>query len=348
MPDTKKKQNAAATPKKKTTPKKKPAAKAKKSAKKTGTAAKTVKKTLPPPMTEQELRQREEDARIEDIAENIAADEDLAAHDPDTKELQEQEPEQEDYGLIPVLIIAALIAFVFRIFVFQPFNIPSGSMFPNLLVGDYLFVSKYSYGYSRYSFPDWLFVDFDGRVMTTPPKRGDVVVFRQPKELYVDYIKRVIGLPGDKIQMREGILYINGKVVPREFLNVEELVEEGQNTVYSKYEETLPNGVKHFIYEKSDWEFYDDTREYEVPEGHYFVMGDNRDGSLDSRATDKLGPIPEENLIGKARVLFFSTEGIGDACPLDDSFFRYPKNLACLIWHGTKSIRYSRLFKIVH
>jgi len=347
MPETQKKKNATSTPKKKTAVKKKPAAKTKKTVKKAKAAAtKTVKKNLSPPMTQQELLEREEEALVESLAENINADEKLTAYSNDATD--EQEPVQEDYGLIPVLIVAALIAFCFRIFIFQPFNIPSGSMYPNLLVGDYLFVSKYSYGYSRYSFPDWLFVDFDGRVMDTPPTRGDVVVFRQPKELYVDYIKRIIGLPGDKIQMREGILYINDKVVPREFLNVEERVEEGQNEVYSKYEETLPNGVKHFIYEKSDWEFYDDTREYEIPEGHYFVMGDNRDGSLDSRATDKLGPIPEDNLIGKARVLFFSTEGIGDACPLDDSFFRYPKNLACMIWHGTKNIRYNRLFNIVH
>src|SRR5690606_9141954 len=114
-------------------------------------------------------------------------------------------------------------------------------------------------------------------------------------QMHVDYIKRIIGLPGDKIQMREGLLYINDEIVPREFLNTEERGENGVLDVYSKYEETLPNGVKHYIYEKSDWEFYDDTREYEVPEGHYFVMGDNRDGSLDSRATDKVGLVPKEN-----------------------------------------------------
>ncbi len=346
MPETKKKQKTAAaakkTPaaKKKTAPKKKPAKAAKK------TAAKTTKKILPPPVTEQELQEREKEARAAELAAAIEADQ-AVPEDDDTDEKDEQEI-KEDYGLLPVLVFAALIALCFRIFIFQPFNIPSGSMYPNLLVGDYLFVSKYSYGYSRYSFPDWLFVAFKGRILEKEPQRGDIVVFRQPHQLNVDYIKRVIGLPGDKVQMREGLLYINDEIVPREFVATEERGENGLIDVYSKYEETLPNGVKHYIYEKSDWEFYDDTREYEVSDGHYFVMGDNRDGSLDSRATNKVGLVPKENLIGQAKLLFFSTEGVGNACPLGDGFFRYPRNLGCLIWHGLKNIRYSRLFQRLH
>lgn len=342
MPETKKQKSSSAAPKKKQIAKKKT------SAKKT---AKTAKKKLPPPVTEQELREREKEARAEALAAAITADNAVPEDDEDGDTGQEKDDRketQEDYGILPVLVIAALIALCFRIFVFQPFNIPSGSMYPNLLVGDYLFVSKFSYGYSRYSFPDWLFVDFKGRVFEKEPERGDIAVFRQPRQMHVDYIKRIIGLPGDTVQMREGLLYLNGEIVPREFLGTEERGENGVTDVYSKYEETLPNGVKHYIYEKSDWEFYDDTIEYEVPDGHYFVMGDNRDGSLDSRATDKVGLVPKENLIGKAKLLFFSTEGIGDACPLGDGFFRYPKNLGCLIWHGVKNIRYSRMFRPVH
>lgn len=342
MPETKKQKSSSAAPKKKQIAKKKT------SAKKT---AKTAKKKLPPPVTEQELREREKEARAEALAAAITADNAVPEDDEDGDTGQEKDDRketQEDYGILPVLVIAALIALCFRIFVFQPFNIPSGSMYPNLLVGDYLFVSKFSYGYSRYSFPDWLFVDFKGRVFEKEPERGDIAVFRQPRQMHVDYIKRIIGLPGDTVQMREGLLYLNGEIVPREFLGTEERGENGVTDVYSKYEETLPNGVKHYIYEKSDWEFYDDTIEYEVPDGHYFVMGDNRDGSLDSRATDKVGLVPKENLIGKAKLLFFSTEGIGDACPLGDGFFRYPKNLGCLIWYGVKNIRYSRMFRPVH
>lgn len=343
MPETKKQKSTATAPKKKPAAKKKTAPKKKPAAK---TARKTVKKALPPPMTAQELLEREAEA----LAAAIEADADVPEDENDETDKDEDDrpAAEEDYGILPVLIVAALIAFCFRIFVFQPFNIPSGSMYPNLLVGDYLFVSKFSYGYSRYSFPDLLFVDFKGRVFEKEPERGDIAVFRQPRQMHVDYIKRIIGLPGDKIQMREGLLYINDEIVPREFLNTEERGENGMLDVYSKYEETLPNGVKHYIYEKSDWEFYDDTREYEVPEGHYFVMGDNRDGSLDSRATDKVGLVPKENLIGKAQLLFFSTEGIGNACPLGDGFFRYPQNLGCLVWHGVKNIRYSRMFRPVH
>ncbi|TNE28383.1 MAG: signal peptidase I [Alphaproteobacteria bacterium] len=353
MPETKKKQSTTAADKKKNTAKKKAAPKKKPVKKSTKAAAKTTKKILPPPMTEQELREREEEARAEALAAAIESDQNIPDDDNENEDEENEghEDEQtgeEDYGLLPVLITAAIIALCFRIFIFQPFNIPSGSMYPNLLVGDYLFVSKYSYGYSRYSFPDWLFVQFKGRIMEKEPQRGDIVVFRQPHQLHVDYIKRIIGMPGDKIQMREGLLYLNDEIVPREFVATEERDENGLIDVYSKYEETLPNGVKHYIYEKSDWEFYDDTREYTVDDDHYFVMGDNRDGSLDSRATDKVGLVPKENLIGQAKLLFFSTEGIGNACPLGDGFFRYPRNLGCLIWHGLKNIRYSRLFTRLH
>ncbi len=209
------------------------------------------------------------------------------------------------------VIYAVLIALVVRTFFFEPFNIPSGSMIPTLLVGDYLFVSKFSYGYSRYSFPFGPDL-FSGRILASPPKRGDVFVFKLPSDPSTDYIKRLIGLPGDTIQMREGRLYINGKIVPRE--RIEDYVyrdESGRLVRAERYIETLPNGVKHPILELGDNELLDNTPVFHVPPGDYFAMGDNRDNSLDSRAMPDgplhgVGYIPAANLVGKAEILFFS------------------------------------------
>src|SRR4030088_337502 len=178
---------------------------------------------------------------------------------------------------IRLLVHAGIIALVIRTFLFQPFNIPSGSMKATLLVGDYLFVSKYSYGYSHYSLPLSPRL-FSGRILGSEPQRGDVVVFRLPKDDSTDYIKRVIGLPGDRIQMIDGVLNINGEPVKRE--RIEDFIEtEGGRTVsrVKRWRETLPNGVSYTTLDLVDNGFYDNTPVYQVPEGHYFMMGDNPD-----------------------------------------------------------------------
>jgi len=201
---------------------------------------------------------------------------------------------------------AVLIALVIRSVLYEPFRIPSGSMIPSLLVGDYLFVSKYSYGYSRYSFP-WSLDLFSGRIMDSAPKRGDVVVFRQPPHPEIDFIKRIIGLPGDHIQVKGGILYINDVAVIRD--KIADYVDEQANS-YTQYIETLPNGVKHRIIEmEGDQGSLDNTGVYIVPPDHYFAMGDNRDNSADSRVPEVVGYVPAENLVGKAQIIFFSTDG---------------------------------------
>ncbi|WP_319531406.1 signal peptidase I [uncultured Cohaesibacter sp.] len=207
---------------------------------------------------------------------------------------------------IKVIVQALLLALVVRTLLFQPFSIPSGSMKSTLLVGDYLFVSKYSYGYSRYSIPFGPPV-FSGRLFGSEPERGDVVVFKLPRDNSTDYIKRVIGLPGDKIQMIGGQLYINGKVVER--TKVEDFIDEdeqGNKVRVTRYHETLPNGVSYDTLDLRENNYLDDTPVYEVPEGHYFMMGDNRDNSSDSRVLSGVGYVPFENLVGKAQVIFFS------------------------------------------
>lgn len=205
------------------------------------------------------------------------------------------------------IIIAGALALTFRSFLFEPFNIPSGSMIPTLKVGDYLFVSKFSYGYSRYSFPFGI-IPFNGRVLAGEPERGDVVVFRQPRNESVAFIKRVVGLPGDEIAVRRGILHINDTPVTRRHS------EEGTTTdgisvrKFDEYVETLPEGSEHRIREMTDAGILDNTPVFVVPEGHFFMMGDNRDNSNDSR-TGSVGMVPSENLIGKAQFLFFSHNG---------------------------------------
>ena len=232
-----------------------------------------------------------------------------------------QKQEEGIWETAKVILQALAIAFFVRTFLFQPFNIPSSSMYPTLKIGDYLFVSKLSYGYGKYSFnfsfggfsgPPWLsccsFVDFPGRkILPDTPKRGDVAVFKYPQDLNVDYIKRVIGLPGDRIQMKAGVLFINGVEVPK--TRVEDYVdprgESGQGPVVAQFEETLPNGVKYRVLDFGDTSV-DTTDEYVVPAGHYFMMGDNRDNSQDSRFLDKVGYVPIENFMGRADIIFFS------------------------------------------
>jgi signal peptidase I len=211
---------------------------------------------------------------------------------------------------VKVIIQALLLAFIVRTFLFQPFNIPSGSMKETLLIGDYLFVSKYSYGYSRNSFPFGLGF-FDGRVWSAEPERGDIAVFKLPRDGKTDYIKRVIGLPGDKVQMIGGVLYINDLAVERE--QVDDYVEttkSGRERSITRYRETLPNGVSYETLDLRANGPHDNTDVYEVPIGHYFMMGDNRDNSTDSRVPRSagVGYVPFENFVGRAEVKFFSVE----------------------------------------
>ena len=208
------------------------------------------------------------------------------------------------FEFIKTIVIAGALALGFRSLLFEPFNIPSGSMIPTLLVGDYLFVSKYSYGYSRYSFPFGM-APFDGRIFETPPERGDVAVFRQPQNESVAFIKRIVGLPGDRIQVTDGVLRINDVAVNRVRKGFA-TASDGYNVIrFAVYQETLPNGKSYLTQERSDDDVLDNTNVFLVPEGHYFMMGDNRDNSRDSRTTS-VGMVPAENLIGRAERLFFS------------------------------------------
>ena len=211
------------------------------------------------------------------------------------------------FELLKTILIAGVIALGFRSLLFEPFNIPSGSMIPTLLVGDYLFVSKSSYGYSRYSFPFGI-APFSGRIFAKEPKRGDVAVFRQPTDPAVAFIKRVVGMPGDQIQVKNGILHINDVPVERSYLGLATATNGFTTMNFKVYEETLPDGSRHLIQERSDSDSLDNTAVYLVPDEHYFMMGDNRDNSRDSR-TSSVGMVPAENLVGRADRLFFSHNG---------------------------------------
>ncbi len=233
---------------------------------------------------------------------------------------------------VRVIIHALILALVVRVFLYQPFNIPSGSMKSTLLVGDYLFVSKFSYGYSRYSFP-FGFDLYNGRVFGSEPKRGDVAVFKLPRDNETDYIKRVIGLPGDRIQMRRGQLYINDNPVPKK--RVADFVQigpYGNKTRIARYEETLPNGVTYKVLDAEPQGSFDNTSEYVVPDRHYFMMGDNRDNSTDSRAPWAVGYVPYENFVGRAEIIFFSATQRW-------SVFKF--------WQWPTTLRWARFFKLI-
>lgn len=232
------------------------------------------------------------------------------------------------------LLTVGILAVALRSFLFAPFNIPSESMLPRLLVGDYLFVAKWPYGYSRYSFPFGV-VPITGRIPAGEPKRGDIVVFKYPKDNRQDYIKRVIGLPGDIVQMKNGQLFINGAAIPKVKI-ADFVVHASPNTIcrgqaqapvfrvemadgsaecrYPQYRETLPNGVSYNVIDQLNGTAGDNTDVYVVPEDHYFMMGDNRDDSADSRFPladigGGVGFVPAENIVGRASIMFFSTDG---------------------------------------
>jgi signal peptidase I len=258
-----------------------------------------------------------------------------------------KKPDEGIWETAKVIIQALLIAFFVRTFFFQPFNIPSSSMYPTLKVGDYLFVSKLSYGYGKYSFnfnfgwgdKQWItccsFVDFPGRkILAANPERGDVAVFKYPGDLKIDYIKRVIGLPGDRIQVKDGVVFINDVAVKKE--RIEDYVdadpEGGGGVPIPQYLETLPNGVTYHVLDYTPNGQVDNTDVYTVPAAHYFMMGDNRDNSQDSRYLDKVGYVPVENFVGRADMLFFS---IGS----DATLLR--------IWEWPFKIRWSRFFNFL-
>jgi signal peptidase I len=211
--------------------------------------------------------------------------------------------------IIKTVVYALLIALVLRVLFFQPFTIPSASMEPNLYEGDYIIVSKYSYGYSRHSIP-FSPPLFEGRIMSRAPERGDVVVFKLPRDGHTDYVKRLIGMPGDRIQMKAGLLYINGVQVPRQAMPPQkESYGDGASRLVMRYQETLPNGRKILTNDFGTDSDLDDTDVFVVPEGHYFMMGDNRDNSSDSRvdpALSGVGMVPAENLVGKAEIILLS------------------------------------------
>jgi signal peptidase I len=209
---------------------------------------------------------------------------------------------------VRTIVYALALAMVIRFVVAQPFRIPSGSMQPTLEVGDYIVVTKWSFGYGRFSFAPLEHFLPRGRIFFTPPERGDIVVFR-PEGESRDFVKRLIGMPGDRIQMVDGVLTINGEPVRRDSLGLVAFENpDGAIVDIPAYRETLPNGVDYVTFDRyPDWEL-DNTRVFEVPMGHYFMMGDDRDNSQDSR-TVFVGYVPEDNLIGPAQFVFASFDG---------------------------------------
>ena len=231
------------------------------------------------------------------------------------------------------LIYALLIAIFIRSFFIQPFYIPSSSMEPNLLVGDRLFVTKYSYGYSKHSFPFSPPI-FKGRLFSSKPKRGDVIIFKTPADNRTDYIKRLIGLPGDKIQFIDSNLYINNSEVLKTRISKNDEIYCGENNIdVFTFEELLPNGIKHNSVYLKEYSF-NNSDIFLIPQNHYFFLGDNRDCSKDSRFLTSVGYVHEDNIVGKAQFIFFSSDiNIG-------SIFSF--------WKWNRSIRFDRFFKKIN
>lgn len=209
------------------------------------------------------------------------------------------------------ILWAIVIAIIFRTFLFEPFKIPTGSMIPTLREGDYLFAAKYSYGYSRYSFPFGL-APFSGRILTSEPKRGDIIIFKGVNDPQTFYIKRLIGLPGDTIQMKRGVLYINDKMIEREYIG--EFFRKGvhgENIRFNEFQEHLTDELSYSVLDaniEGRTKFPDTTDKYVVPNGHYFFMGDNRNCSVDSRFQTQMGFIPEDRIVAKALFLFWTDD----------------------------------------
>ncbi len=234
---------------------------------------------------------------------------------------------------IKTLFYALIIALIIRSLFIQPFYIPSSSMEPNLLVGDRLFVTKYTYGYSKHSFPFSPPV-FKGRIFNSEPKRGDVVVFKTPSDNRTDYIKRLIGLPGDEIQFLNSDLYINSSEVLKSRISKKDKIHCGEKTIeVNTFEELLPNGKKYKSVYLKDYSFKNSDK-FVVPSDHYFFLGDNRDCSKDSRFLTSVGYVHKDNLVGKAQFIFFSSDrSIG-------SIFAF--------WKWKKSLRFDRFFKKIN
>mgnify|MGYP003953397977 CR=1 FL=1 len=228
---------------------------------------------------------------------------------------------------IITIFYALIIALIIRTFFFQPFYIPSSSMEPNLVVGDRLFVSKYTYGYSRHSFPFSPNIS-NKRFFSQKPNRGDVIVFKTPADNRTDYIKRLLGLPGDTIQIVNGELYLNNVKIPRNKIESNIEINCGnENLETNIYEEILPNGKKYLAAYRKEGSILN-TDKFIVPENHYFFMGDNRDCSKDSRFLSSVGYVNSLNIVGKARIIFFSNDSN------KASFFKF--------WKWNKSIRFER------
>ena len=213
---------------------------------------------------------------------------------------------------IKSIIFAVIFATLFRTFLYEPYKIPSGSMYPTFKIGDFLFVSKYKYGYSNYTFFGIPF--FEGRIMSHKPERGDVIVFKNPKT-DEPWIKRLIGFPGDKVQVKKGVIYINNNPVSRVIVETKTFAHaNGRKEILEEFEETLPNGVRYKVWNSNKPQHLfsaSNTRVFTVPKGHYFFMGDNRDNSNDSRL--HLGFVPEDRLLGRAEFLFWNSQS-----PIDE------------------------------
>ena len=234
---------------------------------------------------------------------------------------------------IKTLFWALLIAVVIRSLFIQPFYIPSSSMEPTLLIGDRLFVTKYSYGYSRHSFPFSPPI-IDGRIFSNSPKAGDVVVFKTPADNRTDYIKRLVGLPGDKIQFINGDLYLNNNQVMKSKIFNKDVIYCGKQKIeINKFEETLVSGKTHNTVYLKDYSFQNSDI-FTVPKNHYFFLGDNRDCSKDSRYLTSVGYVHEDNLVGKAQFIFFSSD------------FRVGSIFAFWKWH--KTIRFNRFLRKIN